>query len=98
MFRFMIRDVLWLTLVVALLLSGWADRHRAINGETQVNRLTETVERQRAKIQAQKEMNARLTDDADRMEEALFQTLEAQGDHRLDSRYPIYYPPQLPKP
>lgn len=26
MFRFTIRDVLWLTLVVALLLSWWADR------------------------------------------------------------------------
>lgn len=50
MFKFSIRDVFWLTLVVALVVSWWLDRRSLSDAKSQVQELNTQVEKLRAEI------------------------------------------------
>jgi hypothetical protein len=54
MFRFTIRDVLWLTVVVAVLAWYWSERHRMANAAAEAERqATDALKRaEQAKMQA----------------------------------------------
>jgi len=80
MFRFTIRDVLWLTVVVALALGWWVE-HAAMKAE----RAALSAERQSLQTQ-RRELDVqflRMVDATDRLNQ-----LEAPI-----TRFPLYYPP-----
>jgi hypothetical protein len=50
MFRFSIRDVLWLTVVVALAVGWWIEHRRHVSSAATIKALEATVAEQKAEI------------------------------------------------
>ena len=89
MLRFSIRDVLWLTVVVAVCAAWYVERKRAAQREAEVaatvEKLRLTVEKQQFDISER----GRLISSLSKM---------INGQNKLPVDYPIYYPPsrQIP--
>src|SRR5262249_16728667 len=97
MFRFAIRDVLWLTVVVALVSSWSVERadvkRRQDESENQrekqdatIRKLSLTVQKQRDELLKSTEQNDRLRNASDRLRNA------TNKQEQLPVDYPVYYP------
>src|SRR5262245_24640181 len=91
MFRFTIRDLLWLMLVVGLSVSWWSNRRWAIQNADRAMNATKQIEVMKTQMQTQKERNAELSGDVQKLERRLILTESRQP--QLDPSFPIYYPP-----
>jgi hypothetical protein len=95
MFRFTIRDLLWLMVVVGVGIALCVQSYRARNSREEAAESNRRLIEVRASLQEQKRQNQGLIKaieerDADALKAA---RIVDDANRRLDPKFPIYYPP-----